>query len=324
MNEEELTTAEPKRYYEQLEFHVPSVGSTSEPSAIKSNDIFSNESIQWSSSNGKIFLPTSKTLPELIPAYYEAGIAEGIGLYFEKLNVKTEGLLEFPDAVTGKITKEIETFWDREPIFREYGITFKRGLLLFSAPGHGKTCTLQLVARNVIRRGGIVLKFTNPSIFILAYRKFREIQPDTPMVVLMEDSDSTLNMYSETERLNILDGAEKLDKVVFLATTNYPEELGDRIINRPSRFDRKYKCELPNEESRKMYINFLIGDHNTNIDVDKWAKDTNDFSLAHIKELFTAVVILGDEYEEILETLRKMKIRVSSEKDHYDVGFRKR
>jgi hypothetical protein len=33
--------------------------------------------------------------------------------------------------------------------------------------------------------------------------------------------------------LNMLDGAEKLDNVV-LITTNYPEKLEARVINRPS------------------------------------------------------------------------------------------
>ena len=39
------------------------------------------------------------------------------------------------------------------------------------------------------------------------------------------------------------------------------------------------------------------------IDIDKWVTDTEDFSLAHIKELFTAVIILGDDYNDSIETL---------------------
>jgi SpoVK/Ycf46/Vps4 family AAA+-type ATPase len=107
-----------------------------------------------------------------------------------------------------------------------------------------------------------------------------------------------------------LDGVNQIDKVVYLATTNYPERLGARIINRPSRFDKRFKIGHPNEESRKMYLEHLIGRdkiNNLKIDIDKWVEDTEDFSLAHIKELFTAVVILGDNYEESVETLSEMR-----------------
>ena len=41
-------------------------------------------------------------------------------------------------------------------------------------------------------------------------------------------------------------------------TTNYPEKLGARIINRPSRFDKRFKIDLPNAESRKIYFEYLI------------------------------------------------------------------
>jgi hypothetical protein len=59
-----------------------------------------------------------------------------------------------------------------------------------------------------------------------------------------------------------------------------------------------------------MYIEHLIGKdriHKLNIPIDKWVEDTEDFSLAHLKELFVAVVILGDEYAAAIETLSSMK-----------------
>lgn len=160
-------------------------------------------------------------------------------------------------------------------------------------------------------------------------RILREIEPNTPVVVLMEDIDSTLQHYNESEVLNILDGVNQIEKAVFLATTNYPEELGERIINRPSRFDKRFKIDHPNPESRKMYFEYLIGADRIdelNIPIDRWVQDTEDFSLAHLKELFVAVVILGDEYEDAIETLSSMREeRLDSSKDEYKapMGFGK-
>jgi len=158
-----------------------------------------------------------------------------------------------------------------------------------------------------------VIKFTSPGCFSAGLRKLREIQPETPVVVLMEDIDSTIHVYSETDVINILDGVDRMDKIVFLATTNYPEQLGQRIMNRPSRFDKRYKVGYPNEESRRLYLHHLIGDEpNDLVDVDKWVKDTPEFSIAHLKELFVAVVVFEDKYDDALKTLRSMKTEITS------------
>jgi SpoVK/Ycf46/Vps4 family AAA+-type ATPase len=181
--------------------------------------------------------------------------------------------------------------------------------------------------RDVVDRGGVVVKFTHPSLFTEGMRVFREIEPQTPIVVLMEDIDSTLQHYNESEVLNILDGVNQIEKAVFLATTNYPEELGERIINRPSRFDKRFKIDHPNPESRRMYFEYLIGPDRIaelNIPLDQWVQDTEDFSLAHLKELFVAVVILGDEYQDAIETLSSMREeRLDSSKDEFkpSMGF---
>lgn len=286
---------------------------------------FSTNATQWSTSNGVVYIPTGKTVDVLQPGYYEIASHQEIGVYFEKIAVKTHGLLEFPDANTSKVIHEIKKFWNSESIFRSLKLAYQRGIILWGPAGGGKSCTLQLVSQDVIKRGGVVIKFTSPGLFISGIRKLREIQPDTPIVVLMEDIDSIIWVHSETEVINILDGVNKIDKIVYLATTNYPEKLGQRIMNRPSRFDKRYKVGYPSEESRKLYLNYLINGHtNLNIDVDKWAKDTEWFSIAHLKELFVAVVVFEDDYNETIQTLRTMKMDVvswSDEEKKSSVGF---
>lgn len=267
-------------------------------------------SCQWSSSDGKIFLPSSKTVTNLVPAVYDICHNPNFGLYFEQIPVLTTGLVRFPDSNSDKVIAEIQKFWTKEEVFRFYKLNYKRGIMLWGPPGSGKSCTIQFVMRGVIDLGGIVVRFTHPGLFVEGIRKFREIQPDTPIVVLMEDIDSTLERFSESEVLNILDGVNQVDKVVFLATTNYPEKLGGRIINRPSRFDKRFKIGHPNAECRRMYFEFVIGKEKLEefkIDLDQWVNDTHEFSIAHMKELFTAVVILGDSYEEAIEALSLMK-----------------
>lgn len=273
---------------------------------------------QWSTNDGKLFFPTSKSTNLLYPGVYEIRMNPSKGLYFNRVPTKAESLLKFPDSNSDKVLNEIEKFWSREELFKHYGLSYKRGIMLWGPPGTGKSSTVQLVCKDVIDRKGVVIKFGVPDLFKEGIRCFREIQPNTPCVVLMEDLDSILEIYNESEVLNILDGVDECTRMVFLATTNYPGELGDRIMNRPSRFDKRFRIGFPSEEARRLYFEYLIQNNekdNKNvpksvkdmkIDVDKWVKDTEGFTISHLKELFIAVVILGDNYEDAIETLQTM------------------
>src|SRR5881396_1229792 len=53
--------------------------------------------------------------------------------------------------------------------------------------------------------------------------------------------------------LNELDGFAANTGVVVLATTNHPEKLDPAILDRPSRFDRKYYFSLPAPRERLAY-----------------------------------------------------------------------
>jgi len=61
-------------------------------------------------------------------------------------------------------------------------------------------------------------------------------------VLVFQDGEWTKN--------NELDGFETNTGVVILATTNHPDRLDPAILDRPSRFDRKYYFDLPAEAER--------------------------------------------------------------------------
>lgn len=280
--------------------------------------------VHWTTADGRVFLPASQTVPKLTPGVYEVNSSPNAGLYFEKIPVKTEGLVRFPETHSDLVLSEIQKFWDREAVFEKYGLTYKRGILLYGPPGSGKSCTLQLVMEDVIARGGIVVRFTDPYLFIDGTRILRQIQYDVPAVVIMEDIDSTLEMYNESEILNILDGVNEVRKTVFLATTNYPEKLGARVVNRPSRFDKRFRIGFPSEVSRRMYFTHLCGDDEVakqTVDLDRWVADTDKLSIAHLKELFIQVVILGDSYDESIKILKDMKEHLEDKNNEGGMGF---
>lgn len=274
---------------------------------------------QWTTNDKKRFVPSGKTQSTLVPGIYEINVADGVGIYFEKIDVILQDLVRFPETNSDKVITEIRKFWEREDVFKKYKLTHKRGIILFGPPGSGKTITVRFIMNDIVARGGIVVKFGHPKIFNEGMRKLREIEPNTPVVVIMEDIDAIMEMYSESDVLNILDGVNQVEKAVFLATTNYPEKLGPRVINRPSRFDKRFKIGYPNEESRRIYFSHIIDKETMDslkIDLDQWVKDTEGFSVAHMKELFTAVVIMDDPYEDAVKILKTMKdVKISSTND---------
>lgn len=270
--------------------------------------------VQWTTSDNKTFFPASKSVKQLDPGLYDIRQTSQGHIFFEHVPMTTENILRFPETNSEAVVKEIEMFWNKEKMFVDHNLTFKRGVLLWGPPGGGKTCTIKLAIHDLIKRNGIVVKFTHPTIFSHGVRILRDIQKHTPVIVLMEDIDAIIEHFNESEVINILDGVDMIEKVVFLATTNYPEKLGARILNRPSRFDRRFKIGMPNEQSRKMYIERLL-DGKKDVDVARWVADTDQLSIAHIRELFIAVVFLENDYEIALKRLKGMSDSITSEHD---------
>jgi ATP-dependent 26S proteasome regulatory subunit len=278
---------------------------------------------QWSKQSESIFVPSSTTSKNLMPGLYEIDSNPQMGLFFNRIGMGTEGLVRFKDSASEEVINEINLFWDREDLFRRFGLMFKRGILLYGPPGSGKTCTIKQVIEGLIQRQGVVFKFGSPDLFSKGLQVFREIEPDTPCIILQEDLDSILETYNESKVINILDGVDLIDKVVFLATTNYPERLGARIVNRPSRFDKRIRIKHPNDEARMTYFNHLFDskkDLRDKFDLNEWVRNTENMSIAHLKELFVGVVILGQTFSDVVTRLKSMK-ETLADKDDSNVGF---
>ena len=274
---------------------------------------------QWMTTDSKKYFPAGDVVKKLPPGYY--AIKESMqGLYFDKKKSKSEKLIRFPDAGSDAVIEEIENFWSLEDKFRTNDIPFKRGIVLYGPPGSGKTCTLRIVVENLVKnQSGLVMDFPGVHLFKEGYEILRAIHPDMPVVVLMEDLDAILNGYDDSHVLNLLDGMYDINKTIFLATTNYPEKLGSRIMNRPSRFDKKIFIGMPTAEAREIFIKTKLIDESEDV-IDRWVEDTDGFSIAHIKELFVASKILGDSYSIALETLKQMKSQpMSSSFDEYEI-----
>jgi ATP-dependent 26S proteasome regulatory subunit len=271
---------------------------------------------QWLNRGGNVFIPTdnSATQKELDPAVYNLRMAEGIGYYMFKKDLNLDEIVDLPMEEATEVLEGIETFWKRKEKYAEYGFTFKRGVLLYGNPGNGKSVLINKLAKLLLEGfKGIVLYITSAA-ELDHYYKFsseilRIIEPERKLFVVMEDIDGIVSYKeNETTLLNILDGVNQLDNVVYLATTNYPEKLSARITNRPSRFDLRVEIKAPNEECRRIYFKAKLKPADLEqIDLEKWVRETDGLSMAHLGEVIKSAIIIGNDFDKTIQALKGMK-----------------
>ena len=268
----------------------------------------------WSSLKNNEYAPAYPTVSKVPAGVYEIGWNSSLSTYtVKKQPFKTDELYRLPSYEITDILKDIDNFWDRSDNYKKYNYIHKRGILMYGEPGCGKSGIIQLISQQIIEKNGIVINIKNEEDvdrFTSFISTFRKVEPNRPLVVLLEDIDSIAseNRYQTARLLNILDGVKQIEGVVYIATTNYPEKLQERITNRPSRFDRRYKVELPNEDIRRAYIQHKLSEDDLKgIDIEEWIKKTEGMSLSHLKEVVISVIVMGRTFEETIDNLEGLK-----------------
>lgn len=288
--------------------------------------------IQWSIGDNGKYIPCFKTVKKIPAGIYEMRMSNQLGFHIQKQLHFSDDLIELPMSETTEIMNEIKRFWSREDVFKRYGYTQKRGILLHGPPGCGKSYLIQVLAKHLIQEmKGIVINlkdYESVELFLeFAGPVIRKIEKNTPIIVIMEDIDNILEYSNSvlTKVLNMLDGLKQINKVVYIATTNYPEKLQDRISNRPSRFDRKFRISVPDDAVREYYIRYKLKPEDlAKIDIKKWVTQTKGLSIAHIKELIISCIILDVSFEDAMKQLKSMGNRTSSMSDGGgNIGFKK-
>lgn len=274
----------------------------------------------WAQS-GDAYFPVSEVTEELPPGAYRCRMSNR-GPFVEKIPVQTDTLLHLPDSSVEILLNEFRTFWTLQDNFLSRGFTYKRGILMYGPPGSGKTSAIWQMTQSLIeKQNGVVFFVENPENATACIHALRRIEPERPLITIMEDLDALVEQYGDHGLLALLDGETQISNVVHIATTNYPQYLDKRFVDRPSRFDTIMQVGMPSADARRLY--FKVKEPSLDEEtLDRWVVRTENYSIAHLREVIIAIKCFNQPEDAVFERLNEMREQtLSSDEFKGRVGF---
>ncbi len=192
------------------------------------------------------------------------------------------GLQEIKD----RLKESIEWPLTKPELFEHFGINPPRGIVLFGAPGTGKTLLAKAIANEAkanfitIKGPELISKWVGES--EKAVREvFKKAKQSSPSIIFLDEFESIAGIRRTSsgegsdvinrvvnQLLSSMDGVEGMDGVIVVAATNRPEMI-DPALLRSGRFERVMHVPPPDPEALKAILEI----HTENMPLGKFSLD---------------------------------------------------
>lgn len=202
-----------------------------------------------------------------------------------------------PKPTLALLDRNVVQFVKTREDLRALGQPTRKGILLYGPPGTGKTHTIRYLASTL--PGHTTLLITAAQVAKLAGYVLlaRLLQPS---LVVIEDVDLIARQREQmngpceesllNELLNEMDGLKGDADIVFVLTTNRPEQLEQALSGRPGRIDQAIEIPLPDTACRERLVRLYGGNLELPAQVvTQAARRTEGMSAAFIKELMRRI-----------------------------------
>ncbi|KAK1067498.1 ATPase of 26S proteasome regulatory subunit 4 [Friedmanniomyces endolithicus] len=206
-------------------------------------------------------------------------------------------------------------------LYEEMGIKPPKGVILYGAPGTGKTLLAKAVANQTsatflrIVGSELIQKYLGDGPRLVR-QLFQVAAEHAPSIVFIDEIDAIgTKRYESTsggereiqrtmlELLNQLDGFDDRGDVKVIMATNKIETLDPALI-RPGRIDRKILFENPDQNTKRKIFNLHRSKMSLNpdVDLDEFIQQKDDLSGADIRAICSEAGLLA---------LRERRMRVN-------------
>jgi hypothetical protein len=271
-----------------------------------------------------LYFFTGETTGHLPAGVYSTTIIDG-RVALRAQPVVTDELIDFPGSVASQIVEEINGFWGLGDRYKRLGFLHRRGYMFYGPQGTGKSSTVFQIVHNIVKQGDLAFYCDRGAMLISALSLVRSVEPNRPIVVIMEDIE-TLLQSNEEVLLQYLDGVHQIDRVINLATTNYPEDLDPRIVARPRRFDRLVEIDQLPVQVRRDYLTKKLAEfHAPNLpdqgEIEILVQATENFPFAALGELVLAIKCHDTPCDVAISRLREMLEARPHLRRYREMGF---